>query len=158
MRPDLISLDEARQHFSYDPSSGKLFWTRASDPSRAGREAGSVGSRGYRHVLFRRRIYKAHRLIWLLVFGEWPNGQIDHVNRDRLDNRIVNLRVATPSLNSFNARPRTNKTGVRGVYSKRGKWFAKCSGQHLGTFETIAEADSAYRTRCRELFKEEYRG
>ena len=101
--------------------------------------------------------YQAHRLIWLYVNGAWPVNEIDHVNGVRNDNRISNLREVTNSQNLQNQRkPSLNNTsGFLGVSAYGGKWLAqiKLSGkkQHIGYYDTPAEAHAAYIAKKREI-------
>jgi hypothetical protein len=90
------------------------------------------------------------RLVWFYVTGTIPKLEVDHVNRNFLDNRIENLRLATRSQNAANRPAASNsKTGVKGVYPERNKWRAEVQvgGKKivLGVFPTIAEASAAYR-------------
>jgi hypothetical protein len=91
-----------------------------------------------------------HRAAWLYVHGKWPNGQIDHINGDRSDNRISNLRDVSHSVNQQNVhRPRRdNASGFLGVTRQKNLWTSQVtvSGKtlHLGLFKTPEEAASAY--------------
>ena len=102
--------------FDYDASTGKL-WHR-----RNGREAGckfraTNGNTQYRSLGFEGKSYLVHRLIWMMVHGVWPIGHMDHMNGDGLDNRLSNLRVATPAQNQANSNMQKNNTsGYKGVY------------------------------------------
>lgn len=85
------------------------------------------------------------------MYGKWPAKQIDHINRDRLDNRIANLREATDAENRQNmGLSVTNKSGVTGVTwdKQRKKWFAKITHNYkqipLGRFDNIKDAENAY--------------
>jgi len=96
-----------------------------------------------------RTSYGAHRLAWLLTHGEWPKDEVDHINGDRMDNRLSNLREATRSQNSMNiGARRTNKTGFKGVWAYKGRFRSQIAldGKRtsLGTFDTAQEAYSAY--------------
>jgi hypothetical protein len=91
-----------------------------------------------------------HRVAWMIFYGEWPNGCIDHVNGDTFDNRISNLRLATHSQNMANTRNRRSSTGFRGVRPTESGTFEaqiKLGGRnvHLGTFKTPQEAAEAFR-------------
>ncbi len=125
-----LTVERAREIFRYDPESGTLSWaTRRSGPVIPGREAGSTDAHGYRVVCTGKRVYKVHRVAWLLTHGEWPPGPIDHINGIRHDNRITNLRIATAQSNPQNIRlpQRNNTSGYLGVsWSKhRRKWLAQ---------------------------------
>ena len=96
-----------------------------------------------------RIVYRAHRLIWLMYHGQWPPQEIDHINGDRADNRIVNLRLATASQNRANSKVyKTNRCGFKGVArTPYGRWVARIhfeKTKYLGTFDTPEEAHAAY--------------
>lgn len=93
-------------------------------------------------------LYYAHRLAWLHHHGEWPAEQLDHINGDRQDNRIANLRLASQLENHQNRKlQRNNVSGHPGVYFEKGRWRARIKVQqkyrHLGTFDTFEEARAA---------------
>jgi len=106
-------------------------------------------------------MYKAHRLAWLYVHGEWPPEQLDHINGQRDDNRVENLRSATRAENAGNSKRRADNTsGFKGVYwnAQRSKWQAKIRrGQlekHLGLFVCKEDAAEAYRRAAADVFGE----
>lgn len=164
----LPSPEVLRQLLRYEPETGKLFWlprgaewfggtrdlgysSRAWNAARAGKEAmTNVSSRGYKTGRIFRACVKAHRVAWAVHYGEWPKGEIDHINRDKGDNRIENLRDVTGAVNSKN-QPMlpSNKSGKTGVcWSPAiGKWHANIRSDgvrhHLGFFADIADAISA---------------
>lgn len=149
----MAAIDQAylKQLLHYDPAVGVFAWriTR-NNFVRAGRAAGTVaGNNGYVEIMVDGRTYKAHRLAWLYVYGEWPSGEIDHANCVRTDNRIANLRIATDSQNRSNAKTNRNSgTGVKGV-NKVGECRFRAtihhgSRIHLGYFSTPEEAHAAY--------------
>lgn len=111
MRTPRVDLthEEVRRLFDYCPQSGRLLWKCASPRHQysVGKEAGGVHWEGYRRLAVRKKHYLAHRVIWLHYYGEWPNGIIDHINRNRSDNRIENLRVVSDKESSRNKRPRS---------------------------------------------------
>jgi len=97
------------------------------------------------------RRYLAHRLAWLYATGDWPVGEIDHINQDRRDNRLANLRPVERIHNSWNRGiQRNNKSGHLGVFwcSQKSKWQAtimeRRKTRHLGYFSDAAEAGDAY--------------
>lgn len=150
-----LTAERLREVFDYDPESGALKWkVVTSRRVRVGAEAGCVTkfARGgpYRVVRIDKTLYLAHRLVWLHVYGEWPDHEIDHVNRDGLDNRIANLRPASREQNQRNVGlSKRNKSGAKGVCfcKRRKKWKAGIyAGQEyrLGMFSTVEEASAAY--------------
>jgi hypothetical protein len=143
-----------RKFFSYDRDTGVLTnATRRNNRTPVGAESGYVGVNGYRHVCLNRRSYPAHRIIWVHVYGSIPDGaEIDHINGDKLDNRISNLRLASHAQNGRNAKVRCdNRSGYKGVsWSKKDRvWcaFIHVDGRakYLGGFPTPEKASSAYR-------------
>ena len=150
---------------TYDPETGIIIWNFREELTRgdkifnarfAGRECGRIDFRGYRAIGFTHEgnLYtlKGHRLAWLITYGKLPDGDIDHINRDKSDNRIKNLRDVPHSVNLKNARMQRNNTsgvtGVRWIKSK-GKWRAEAQAdgltRHLGYFDCIREAESAVK-------------
>lgn len=126
-RSRTCSAERVRALFDYDHATG--VFTRRVAHGRHGRHpkgevAGTVTSRGYIVICIDGRGYKAHRLAWLYVIGEWPERQIDHVDGDKSNNRFLNLRQATNAENHQNEwKARTNnRVGLLGV-SKHGKSF-----------------------------------
>lgn len=132
----------------YNKENGNFYWVGKSSKTskvKPGSFASKVRSNGYRYVFANGKQVKSCRLAWYFNFGEWPNFQIDHVNGDRSDDRIENLRDVTSSENNKNRKkPNTNKTGVIGVC------LTACGYQayiyrdnkkiHLGTYECITAA------------------
>lgn len=126
-----------------------------------GKKAGHVNTSGYVEIKWGYQKFKAHRLIWAYFHGEVPK-LLDHVNRNRADNRIENLRPATPVQNSANTTtiPSRNRSGVRGVYWLKDcrRWQAKLiyeKKEHIiGYYLTIEEAESAYLEYAKTLHGE----
>lgn len=117
-----------------------------------------IDERGYIRVMADGQRYKAHRLAWLYVHGEWPAEDIDHRNGVRHDNRITNLRAVPRSVNNQNIRgPLGNNksTGLLGVHKRGSKWTAHIwAGEklrHLGTFPDAEAAQGAYLSAKRKL-------
>lgn len=93
----------------------------------------------------------AHRVIWAIHYGEWPENEVDHINGNKTDNRIENLRIATPSENRCNrGKQRNNTSGYKGVYfnKRSNSWYAEIrkSGikKYLGSAKTPEEAHKIY--------------
>jgi len=139
-----------RDHISYDPFSGQFTWLRPlAAQIRPGSMAGSINGDGYLSITFDGQKYQGHRLAWFLHFGVDPESDVDHVNMDRADNRIENLRLASPSQNMWNTKART--AYGKGVHFHRQsrKFVAqiRIHGRqtHLGLFPTAEEAREAYQ-------------
>ena len=118
-------LQELHEHVSYNPETGLLYWKTTRGRAKAGNIVGSVASDGYIKVQFMGSMYLAHRLAWLMTYGRWPDNEIDHINRDKADNRIANLRDVTAVENMANrALLSSNTSGVSGViwHNSAGKW------------------------------------
>lgn len=123
---------------------------RAFNKRFAGREAFTANTKGYRTGRIFYRQILAHRVIWAIHYGVWPDGDIDHINQIRDDNRIENLRIASSQENRRNAsRQKNNSSGVNGVYfdRRRGKWAARImidrKNEFLGYFSCIKDAGEA---------------
>jgi len=152
-----ITAAQARAVFSYDPMTGIVSRRVKSTRGEAGPVSNDNGD-GYSRVVFAGcRVY-LHRLVWLLHYGEWPKGQIDHIDGNRLNNAITNLRDVPHEINAQNehrARKNNHSTGVLGVsyVPSRKKYEANItvSGQkvHLGRFDTVERAQIAYLTAKR---------
>jgi hypothetical protein len=141
-----------RELFAYDPATGRLIVKIGSSRVKAGQEVSDYAVNGYLRCSFDGfRVY-AHRLVWAYHYGTWPDGQIDHIDGNRRNNAISNLRDATHTINAQNERNprRNNNLGVLGVHYEvsRKKFKAQISIGHkclcLGRFDTAEQAQSAY--------------
>ena len=140
-----------RELLDYDESTGVFRWAVSRGAVKQGETTGYQRKDGYMSIRIFGRNYPAHRLAWLHVTGQWPTGQIDHINRVRSDNRWDNLRDCTASQNRQNMTvPSHNKSGYRGVSwdAQSRKWRAgiKYQGKsrNLGGYDTPEEAARAY--------------
>ncbi len=156
-----ITQEELKRLLCYDGNSGEFVWLVQRSRWTVGQRAGKTSRFGYRRIGIGRRHYPAHRLAWLYVYGEWPAGDLDHINRDRADNRIGNLRLATPSENGGNrSLNRKSVSGVKGVVWNKDskKWQAQIAKNgrlhYLGLHSTVAEAAEAYAKAAADLFGE----
>lgn len=147
-----LTQDELKSLLMYDPATGVFTW-RVSRPTKIkpGDVAGNVNPKGYVSVGVKGKIYRAHRLAWLYVHGRWPHNEIDHINRIRNDNRIVNLREADRSVNTQNTNLHgRNTSGFRGVgwHKQHQAWRARISvngkTKNLGYFPSREDAAEAY--------------
>lgn len=116
---------------AYDKETGVFTWLGSRRGRGApGLTAGSAPDprNGHIHIRINGANYKAHRLAWLLHYGDWPTHEIDHINRDGSDNRILNLRLATRSQNQRNKVVRGDSgTGAKGVSFRRGRYWVRIS-------------------------------
>lgn len=150
-------LDQVRSILTYDPGTGLFRWRQKVGCAAAGAVAGTIKPNGYRCIKSDKRNYYAHRLAWFYVHGLWPTAEIDHINCNQDDNRIVNLRGATGSQNQGNRRPQKGGQTKGITYHRRDKrWQAQIGvrGHHkyLGLFRTKAEAAAAYERAAKEHF------
>lgn len=157
----MLTFERANELFRYDPISGKLFWKkRTNNNMKKDLEAGSPDSRyGYLRVNIRGKSYAVHRLILVLSGIEVGDGLfVDHINHDRTDNRLCNLRVVTKVQNTRNlSLYKKNKTGYPGVYqhetTKRYIAHIRINSKklHLGCLKTPEEAAAA-RAEAEKLY------
>ncbi|MBR8073514.1 HNH endonuclease [Burkholderia cenocepacia] len=146
-----ITIEQLRELLEYEPSTGILRWKVCRGAARPGTVAGTVSDIGRVIVRIDRHPYKAHILAWALYYGEWPNMEIDHRDRNPCNNAVKNLRPSTRAQNCFNqgllAR---NSTGFKGVsfHKKRNKFVARICAhgviRHLGYFDRAEEAHEIY--------------
>lgn len=152
-----ITAEELRLAVSYDPETGVFTRIKQSSNSLAGTQLGSRHSCGYVVISLNRKNRFAHRLAWLYVYGEWPAGQIDHINGCRSDNRLSNLRLATQSENNQNQRRPNSKntTGFLGVSRHKDGYGAMIGVDGvaiwLGLHKTPEQAHAAYIDAKRKM-------
>lgn len=157
MRP---SPAEIRRVLRYDPKTGLLWWNERGIGRRMYRPAGSKDSEGYVQICYRYKVYKAHRLAWVIVKGRWPKKELDHRNAIPGDNRWKNLRLATSSQNKQNRRHVKNKSGLKGAHfhTATGRWASMIhvnkKAIHLGLFDAPKDAAAAYRKAAKKYFRE----
>lgn len=142
----------------YDANTGVFRWkVRTSIRITAGAKAGCLGKDGYGRIGVDGRLYKTSRLAWFFTYGDWPSHPLDHINRNRRDDRLVNLREATAAQNGANmSLRRSNTSGFKGVHLNKhaGRWAAQLSGRHIGSFASPEEAAEAYNQAARSRFGE----
>lgn len=140
----------------YNSDTGELTWRISSGKAKKGSVAGCL-IKGYRAIGIQGRYFRAHRLAWLIHYGVDPISDLDHINGDRDDNRIANLRIATQSQNMHNRRAdHDNTSGIKGVCWNRfkNKWMAYVNGRHVGYFNSKEDAAIAVQNRRLELHGE----
>lgn len=173
-----VSLEFVKESLNYNPETGEFFWRfdrpdyhfkdwrgrngfyKNIDPSgKAGSPSKPTKRNPCSYIVIglKGKNYKAHRLAWFYHYGEWPDGDIDHINLNTLDNSIANLRISENKLNHRNrSRYRNNTSGISGVsfHKKLGKWQAegqqviegKRIRHYLGVFSYFIDACSARKS------------
>lgn len=153
-----VDVKYLRAALRYDEETGTIWWRHRDDCPRkwntryAHTQAfNTLHGRGYLIGAINGRLFPSHRIVWAMHYGKWPDGEIDHINGVKTDNRIGNLRTATRSENEWNKGKQTNNTsGLKGVsFCKRtGRWQAQIQHKgkqiHLGRFTTPEDAHAAY--------------
>lgn len=169
LKTKTIDIETLRQLIWYDPETGKLYWHfrdvsyfssqtqyKTWNKRFAHKEAFTAdGGIGYRQGAVLGVMLKAHRVCWALYYGEWPKKHIDHVNHNRGDNRISNLRSVTISENCRNrSLPKNNCSGHIGISREGRKWKARLKmnrvDYYLGSFDTIEDAICARKKAEKE--------
>lgn len=150
-----------KQLFEYNHVTGDLCWKERDGNSRfnaskAGKSAGCF-DQGRMRITIDRKLYYAARLVWIYHNGKIPKGKrVDHINGNKLDDRIENLRLCTESQNSCN-RSGSSMCGLKGVtrHNQTGKWIARITKNskvyYLGLFRTAREAGMAYDKAAKRL-------
>ena len=155
----MLSVDRASELLVYDKDTGVLAWKVYRPGTPAGSKAGTPNGNGYVRVYVDCRPRYAHRLAWMLHYQELPPTLIDHINGDRSDNRICNLRAGDKRLNAENmkvARSDSSHGYLGATFSKRQRaWFGQIVAMgkqyRLGPFATPTEAHDAYIKAKRKL-------
>lgn len=157
-----IILDELKKRFRYDPETGYFYHLLRADgrsnAAFAGRRAGRIVSNGYAQLKFLGKDFSAHRSAWAMHYGVWPLGTIDHIDGDRANNKISNLREATQSQNNANMGKRAGTSSrFKGVTRHpSGKWLAQIKSpdgkRYLGYFTSEDAAASAYISAAKKYF------
>jgi hypothetical protein len=152
---NVISKTRLEEVLNFDAKTGIFRWKiRLSNHALVGSIAGCIAktgnSRGYVLIRIDKTLYKAHRLVWLYVSGEWPSGHIDHIDGDRSNNKFENLRDVSRSTNMQNRKrcDADSKTGFLGVTKSGRKYIAQISSNgknfRIGTFNSPESAHAAY--------------
>jgi hypothetical protein len=131
-----------RSLYWYDPVAGEMI-------SRRTNKATGWIEDGYRHIELKGKSYRIHRLIWMYLHDRWPTEMIDHINGNKLDNSIVNLREVTAKQNAENRNCVQAISGMKGVIpTTKGRWKASIGHNgkviYLGTYDSKQEAHNIY--------------
>lgn len=161
-----MTQEELKSLLHYDPKTGEFTWLVRKKGRKFNGRVGSLSKRDrYLEIGIGGKLYKAHRLAWLYIYGKFPECEIDHINMVRDDNRIENLRQADHSENKCNIGIRLDNTsGHKGVYwsAKDERWRAEIRfrgyKQRLGSFKCKTSAALAYSKAALKLHGEFSRG
>lgn len=154
-----LTYERLKEVLSYDCESGEFTWKKnIGSRAKQGAKAGRIWRGQYRRISIDGTEHQAHRLAWLYAYGEWPVGEVDHINRQKADNRLINLRCVGRSGNQQNkGTPANNTSGVKGVHwHKRDQvWVAAITvnnnKKRLGNFKSLSAAEDAYNAAKRQL-------
>ena len=152
-----LTQNELKRLLHYDPQCGVFTWI-TGPANRRDLDGSVTAKKGKRpRVRINDTLYRASRLAWFYMTGEWPNGLVDHKDGNPSNNQWMNLRIATATINTQNQRRAhtDNKTGLLGVHPKRNKFTAQITAGDrrvtLGSFATPKEAHVAYITAKRMI-------
>lgn len=149
-----LTVDRLKELVKYDPNTGVFTWkiyrnSNAKNGDIVGKKY--ISADGYRVAMIDKSLHQQHRLAWLYFYGDWPLSAIDHINRDKTDNRISNLRLVSDAQNMQNRfKTRRNTSGYKGVHFVQStkRWRAQLcvNGKRidLGTYDTPDQAGMAY--------------
>lgn len=171
VRYDESVIEEIHRKLEYNSETGDLTWKfveprngfdRRYNNTFAGKVAGTLkkgkNKFGYKEIHIKKKIISNHKLAWYFYYGEWPDKEIDHINHDRSDNRIENLRLVDRTAQNQSAcRRKDNKSGHTGVYwnKRENKWLAtiQCNKKtyRIGRFENLEDAVEARLKKAKEL-------
>ena len=153
-----LTAEWLRDNVAYEPETGTFLWKKRGFGRVIGRALGTTVWPGYIVLKLRNTVHYAHRVAWLYAHGEWPDGQIDHIDGDKSNNAISNLRVATPAQNSARKRNKRSLSPSRGVFPHGVGFVARIhhagKRHYLGYFPTAAAAKAAYEAKAKELHGE----
>ena len=159
-----LTFEEAHRLLSYDPITGVFMWKiRTSNRTKMDEEAGGFSGKGYKCIRVNKQLYRCHRLAWFMTYGVWPEKELDHIDRNRANNAISNLRECSGTQNQGNRNNSKNtQSGLKGVYAVNSvkatskKWMAQITYRgitlNLGSTHTKKEAAELYDSAAKRLF------
>lgn len=142
-----VDIKLIKERLAYNENTGDLIWKNGRNKNKV---AGGTTKSGYLCIYLQGKMMQAHRVAWAMFYNKFPEKILDHINRNKKDNRICNLREISKSGNAQNRSRSSNKLGVIGVnMTKEGKYFARITVNYkslfLGVFDTKEEAGIAYK-------------
>jgi hypothetical protein len=145
----MLTVERLREQVHYDPETGIFTWLIHSRSTPVGKIVGYPSSRGYIRIGIDRKSYRAQRLAWLYMTGEWPVIDLDHINGIPSDNRWMNLRQVDQSKNQRNQKlHKDSRSGLKGVRRNGKRWMSAITVNrrqiYLGTFDTPEDAHEIY--------------
>lgn len=158
-----ITAEYVRSILDYDPDTGLFTWKFRNDASHAwnakwaGKYAGAIDSRFKRYqISICKKIYLSHRIAYLYMTGEWPSGEIDHIDGNPSNNKWSNLRLASRFIQNQNRSGVFGRNGLKGVrfHKPSKKWQSRLRDSHLGLFDCPAVASFAYQIEADIKYKE----
>lgn len=145
-----------KELLKYDSETGIFTWIVKRRGTKKSKIAGTVHPKyKYHYICIDEQKYFLHRLAWFYMYDKWPDSQLDHINHNKSDNRIFNLREVTAAQNMQNVRAARNPSGLIGITFSRNRWVPsiRVNGvkKYLGVYKTPEEAHAAYIKAKREL-------
>lgn len=153
-----LTAEWLRENMIYVPETGVFMWKLNGFGRVMGKRLGCLNDAGYLVMKVRQVPYYAHRLAWLYVYGEWPNGLLDHKDENKANNAIANLRKATSAQNSARRKTTRKVAPSRGVFPHGAGFVARIHHagvrHYLGYFPTLEDAKAAYQAKAKEIHGE----
>lgn len=152
----MITQVELLQIINYNPNTGIFTWIISPrNGINVGDKVGSIDDNGYIIIRIKRKAYKAHRLAFLYMTGKWPEEFVDHIDKNRSNNKWENLREATNQQNQFNSKCHIdNKLNLKGIVYSYGKYRVTIRRKHIGLFYDLNEAKEAYENAAKQYYGE----
>lgn len=153
----MLTVERLKEVLNYNPDTGIFIWIKCISNAIIGSVAGHYDKDGYLRIQIDGKIYRAHRLAWLYVYGIWPKTGLDHEDTVKINNRIKNLRETKNDGQKFNTGAhKNNKLGCKGIrLLPSGKYEARITGKNglysIGKYWTLEEACKAYALEAEKV-------
>lgn len=151
-------VEDAVSDLRYDKDTGLLWWAKSGSGRDLSKPVGTVTNQGYRQTTLAGKQKKVHHVVWFIHKGVWPEN-LDHINKDKLDNRIENLREGA-SVNNHNREMPLPRSGLRGAHwdKKKNKYRSSIMIEgktlSLGYFRCPTAAHLAYTRKKEEILRD----